>query len=110
MTRDWQEILAIFDEACDKCPDFGRKGKNMIYTSTNGYMFALLNKDGEIGIRLSPEEGKKFLEEHESGPYYSYGAKMREYVRIPEIMLSDTDRIAKYMQLGYEYVMTLDTK
>lgn len=49
----WEERLKIYDHIVAQCANFERKGKNMIYTSANGYMFTLLNKDAEIGIRLS---------------------------------------------------------
>ena len=61
---DWDEQLAIYDQLVDLCPRFDRKGKTMPYTSANGYMFSLLNKDAELGIRLSKESGERFKEEH----------------------------------------------
>ena len=39
----WEERLNIFDAIAAKCPLFKRKGKSMIYTSTNRHMFGLLN-------------------------------------------------------------------
>jgi len=50
-----EEKLRGYDELVSKCPRFERKGKAMVYTSANGYMFSLLNKAGEIGIRFSKE-------------------------------------------------------
>ncbi len=55
----WQEKLKRYDELIDKCDRFERKGKSMIYTSANGHMFSILNKDGEMGIRFSKEVQKK---------------------------------------------------
>ena len=63
---DWNERLAIYDQRVDLCPRFERKGKSMPYTSANSYMFSLLNKDAELGIRLSKESGERFKEEHNS--------------------------------------------
>ena len=54
----WKDKLAQYDKLIAACTDFERKGKTMPYTSANGYMFSLLNKDGETGIRLSKESGK----------------------------------------------------
>ena len=42
----WEENLKRYDELIAKCPRFERKGKTMPYTSSNGYMFSLLNKKG----------------------------------------------------------------
>lgn len=82
----------------------------MPYTSANGYMFSLLNKDGEIGIRFSKEVQMKYIEEFESTIYKSYNSIMRGYVLIPENMLDDLDNVAKYLDLSYDYVMSLDPK
>lgn len=106
----WEEKLKIYDAIVDKCPRFERKGKSMIYTSANGYMFSLLNKAGEIGIRFSKEVQKKYLEELNTTLYKSYGATMKGYILIPEVMLEDLDKIAKYMNESYDYVMTLEPK
>ena len=50
---EWNEKLKIYDALVDKCPIFEIKGKSMIYTSANGYMFSLLNKAGEITNRMA---------------------------------------------------------
>jgi len=89
----WEEKLKIYDAIVDKCPRFERKGKSMIYTSANGYMFSLLNKAGEIGIRFSKEVQKKYLEELNTTLYKSYGATMKGYILIPEVMLEDLNDI-----------------
>ena len=51
----WKEKLKVYDQLVAKCPRFERKGKTMPYTSANGYMFSLLNKAGEVGIRFSKD-------------------------------------------------------
>ena len=81
---NWDGALINYNEIVDTCKGFERKGKKMIYTSSNGYMFTLLNKDAEIGIRLPKEKVAKFMEDYNTGPYYSHGAKMRDYVLVPE--------------------------
>jgi hypothetical protein len=106
----WEEKLKLFDALVDKCPRFERKGKSMIYTSANGYMFALLNKAGEIGIRFSKEAQEKYIEEFQSSIYKSYGAVMKGYVLIPDHMLNDLDNVAKYLNESYDYVMALEPK
>ena len=55
-----EEKLEIYKALIDKCPRFELKGKNMLYTSANGYMFSLFNKAGEIGIRFSKEVQQKY--------------------------------------------------
>ena len=106
----WEEKLKLYDKLIGKCPRFERKGKTMPYTSANGYMFSLLNKAGEIGIRFSKEVQEKYLKEFDSTLFKSYNAVMRGYVLIPEKMLEDLDNVAKYLNESYDYVMTLEPK
>lgn len=106
----WEERLKIYDALIDKCPRFKRKGKSMIYTSANGYMFSLLNKAGEIGIRFSKEVQEKYIKAFNSSTYKSYGAVMKGYVLIPDHMLEDLDHLASYLNESYDYVMSLEPK
>ena len=106
----YSKKLKIYDELVAKCPRFKRKGKTMPYTSANGYMFSLLNKAGQIGIRFSKEVQKKYIEQFDSELIISYGAVMKGYVLIPENMLTDLDLLAKYLDESYDYVMSLDPK
>lgn len=103
----WEERLKIYDELVAANPKFDRLGKSMPYTAANTYMFSLLNKDGELGIRLSKESQEKFIEEYNSGPFYSHGATMRDYVIIPDHLLNDLETLGKYLDESYEYVMSL---
>lgn len=106
----WKEKLAIYDKLVDKCPRFERKGKTMPYTSANGYMFSLLNKAGEIGIRFSKEVQEKYIEELDTTLYKSYGAVMKGYILVPDKMLEDLDNLSKYLDESYDYVMSLEPK
>lgn len=106
----WEDELKFYDSLIDTNPNFERKGKNMIYTSANGYMFTLLNKAGEIGFRLPKETAKQFMEEYDTGAYYSYGAKMRDYVLVPKSLYSNMELLSDYLQQSYEYVMSLPPK
>jgi len=82
----------------------------MPYTSANGYMFSLFNKDNEIGIRFSKEVQEKYIKELNTSTYNSYGATMEGYILIPEEMLKDLDHLANYLNESYDYVMTLPPK
>ncbi|MEM7375119.1 MAG: hypothetical protein AAF587_41375 [Bacteroidota bacterium] len=106
----WKEQLAIYDALISKCDRFERKGKTMPYTSANGYMFSLLNKAGEIGIRFSKEVQQTYMKEWESTLFQSYNSIMHGYVLIPESMLEDLDQLASYLNESYDYVMTLEPK
>lgn len=106
----YKEKLKLYDALVAKCPRFERKGKTMPYTSANGYMFSLLNKAGEIGIRFSNEVQKKYLEEFGTTLFKSYNSIMHGYVLIPDEMLKDLDRLAEYLNESYDYVMSLEPK
>lgn len=106
----WAGKLKIYHELISKCSRFEPKGKTMPYTSANGYMFSLLNKAGEIGIRFSKEVQKKYIEEFGTTIFMSYNSIMHGYVLIPEDMLEDLDNIAKYLDESYDYVMSLEPK
>lgn len=104
------KVLELYDAAVAKCSRFKRKGKNNPYTSANGYMFSLINKDNELGIRFSKEMQEQLIKELGTGYFKSYGATMKGYVLMPEQLLSDIDKIAEYLNISYDYVMTLQPK
>jgi len=106
----WEERLKIFDQLVDKHPEIERKGKTMPYASANGHMFALLNKEGELGIRLSKEQSRKFMEKYQTTGFKSHGANMRGYVLIPNELLEDLDTLVGYLDEGYQYVKSLEPK
>ncbi len=106
----WKEKLEFYDKLIDTNPNFHRKGKTMPYTSVNGHMFSQLNKAGEIGIRLSKEEGERFKKEHQATIFKSYGAVMRDYVLIPEKLLEDFELLTTYLNDSYNYVKSLEPK
>jgi TfoX/Sxy family transcriptional regulator of competence genes len=106
----WDDALKVYDDITEACNGFERKGKNMIFTSSNGYMFTLLNKDAEIGIRLPKEEAAKFMEMHNTGHYYSYGAKMKDYVLVPESLWNNKKLLVNYFEQSFAYVNSLPSK
>ena len=103
--------LELYDKIISKSKGFKRKGKTMFFTSSNGYMFSQLNKAGEIGLRLSKEDTKEFGLNYEIKSFLSYGAKMREYVLLPEEALqNDFDYIVNLFEKGFRYVNSLPKK
>ena len=106
----WEERLKIYENLVEKCPRFEKKGKTVPYTSANGHMFSILNKDGEIGIRFSKEKQKKYIQEWGTGNFKSHGATMQGYVLVADHMLDDLERLAGYLNESFAYVMSLDPK
>ena len=108
---EWNETLHLYRQLVDTRPEFDLKGKNMIYTSANGYMFSHLNKEGQLGIRLPKERAMEFLHHYESGPFLSYGAVMKDYVLVPEHLLTEgVDELSQWLLESFEYVLTLPPK
>ncbi|UII75039.1 hypothetical protein LV716_12315 [Flagellimonas sp. HMM57] len=105
-----EDVLKIYNEIVESNPNFERKGKTMPYTSANGHMFSQLNKEGELGIRLSKEDTTEFDKAYGSKPFKSYGATMRGYVLIPESLLGEKKKLGEYLQKGFEYVKSLPSK
>jgi hypothetical protein len=106
----WKEKLALYDELVAKCPRFDRKGKTVPYTSANGYMFSLLNKEGDLGIRFPKQVQEKYIEEFGTTLFKSHGAVVKGYVLIPDKLLDDMDKLTEYLNESYDYVMTLQPK
>ncbi|MEZ5046510.1 MAG: hypothetical protein R2831_05910 [Chitinophagaceae bacterium] len=106
----FQDTLAIYNKIIAKITLFEVKGKSMPYTSSNGHMFSQVNKNGELGIRLSKSDRESFYKEYNDDPFLSYGAIMKEYVKIPNELLKHPIIIKKYLLLGFDYVNTLKTK
>lgn len=106
----WGKKLKVYDELVAKCPRFERKGKTMPYTSANGYMFSLLNKDAEFGIRFSKDVQEKYIKEFQSTLFKSQGAIIKGYVLIPDKMLNDLEKLSEYLNESYDYVMSLEPK
>ncbi len=104
------EALKIYDALVERCDRFDRKGKTMPYTSANGYMFSLLSKDDEIGMRFSKEVQERYIDELQTGYFMSYGAIMKGYITIPETMYADADKLEALLNDSYDYVMSLKPK
>lgn len=108
MTYD--EVLAIYDDVVTAHKEVERKGKTMPYTSANGYMFTLVNKEGELGMRFAKEDCKKLMEKYDTTDFKSHRATMRDYIKISEDMLSDKKLLKRLLDKSYKYVLTLPPK
>jgi hypothetical protein len=109
-SEKWKVNLQFYDDLVAECPRFERKGKTMPYTSANGYMFSLLNKDAELGIRFSKEVQKGYMESIPTTLYKSYGAIMHGYVLIPETMHKEPKKLISMLNESFEYVISLPPK
>ncbi len=108
--NNWNKKLELYDRIVATQNTFKRKGKTMPYTSTNGYMFSMLNKAGEVGMRLSKESREAFTKTHNGTVFKSYGAVIREYVHIPDQLLTNLDLLAPLLMESYNYTESLPPK
>ena len=106
----YEEKLKVYDELVAKCPRFERKGKTMLYTSANGYMFSLLNKAGEIGIRFSKDVQQTYFDKYNTTIFKSYNSVMQGYILITDEMLIDLDHVSGLLDESFDYVMSLEPK
>lgn len=109
-TGGWANKLALFKALVASYPEIELKGKTSPYTSVNGHMFSILDKEGRLGLRLPKEEREQFLEEHKTALHEAYGKVMREYVRVPDNLLEDTDALKPYLGISYDYTISLKPK
>jgi hypothetical protein len=105
------EKLALYEKALTAIPDIERKGADNPYTAVNGNMFSLLlSPEGRMALRLPEADRQKFLVKHKAGLFEAYGAVMREYVAVPDALLSNTKELRKYLAISYAYAKTLRPK
>ena len=109
-TEMWEKQLEFYDALIATVPGLKRKGNKAPTTTANGYMFSQLNKAGEIGIRLPKEIGKTFIEVHNTGPFKSYGAVMKDYVLIPTHLYTNIPLLTATLKQAHEYVLSLPPK
>lgn len=107
---DKEAIREIYVQAINNHPELELKGKNMLYTSLNGHMHTTITKEGEMGIRLGKEDRKAFEDKYGPSPVISYGATLREYVKINDGVLAKEDEIQELLTKSLNYIKTLEPK
>ncbi len=100
----------LYDKLIATHPEIERKGAANPYTSLNGHMFTLLHNSRSLAIRLPEDKRAEFLKKYKTTLFEAYGAVMKEYVAVPDALLTNTKELQKYLELSYEYVKTLKPK
>ena len=100
---------AHYDKLIAAIPSIERKGDANPYTSLNGNMFTLLH-ESRLAIRLPENEREKFLKKYKTSLFEAYGTVMKEYVAVPDNLLTKTKELKKYLELSYSYAQTLKPK
>jgi len=105
------ERIALYEKLLATIPEIERKGADNPYTSLNGNMFSILHSpEGRFALRLSETDREKFLKKYKTTLFEAYGVVMKEYVAVPDALLSKTKELQKYLALSFEYAKTLKPK
>ena len=105
------EVLTVFKKMIAAVEGVELKGARCPYTSFNGHMMSSISKADRIGLRLSKPDREEFIEKYQTTLFEAFpGFFQKEYVAIPESMLSNTSTLRKYFKKSYEYVGSLKPK
>lgn len=107
---EYQKCVELYNDLINQLSEIERKGKTMPYTSINGHMFSFLNKDGQIGLRLSKTDLAEFIELYKAEQMIQHGRVMKEYVSIPVNVLDNTEVLSSYFKKSLDYVSGLKPK
>jgi hypothetical protein len=104
------EKLNLYEKLLATNPGVQRKGASVPYTSLNGNMFTYLHASGAMALRLPAGEREKFLEKYKTKLFEAYGVVQKEYVTVPDALLTKTAELQQYFAMSYEYAKTLKPK
>ena len=102
--------IALYKALIYTHPEIEMKGKNLLYTSIGGHMYSMMTAEGELGMRLSAEEQEAFRAKYGTGEFRNYGARIHDYVAVPDSLLEKTKELAGYLAKSYEYTKSLPPK
>lgn len=63
-----------------------------------------------MALRLSEDEREKFLRKYKTTLFAAYGVVQKEYVTVPDSLLSKTRELQPYFEKSLQYVRTLKPK
>lgn len=104
------EKLKLYEKLVSEFPEVEQKGDTMPYTSLNGNMFSYISKEGVVAIRLPEKERDAFLKKYNAKLMEAYGIVQKEYVTVPENLLSNTKALKKYFAISFKYASSLKAK
>lgn len=110
MTTARPFVISVYDRLIAAHPDLQRKGKTTAYTAINGNMFSFVGPDGEMCLRLSPEDTAVFGETWDIAPVIRYKSVMRGYVAVSAALLRDEATLAQWFAKAVSHARTLKPK
>ena len=90
--------------------DLTVKGKKSAYLAVNGNMFAFVDDQGALCLRLSEAEKAAFNETHGASDVIQYNAVMRGYVRPPKSVIGDPAVLKELFDQSVSHARTLKPK
>lgn len=106
-----EDKLDLYRKLIDTHPEIELQGgMKLPHTSTNGYMYSSLTKDGRVGLRLSEADRETFMQEYDAIPFKNYGAFIKEHVEVPDSLLRKPKELGTYLAKSYAYTQTLPPK
>jgi len=102
--------LSLFDALIATVPGIKRKGATVPYTSYNGHMFSYLSRQGTLSLRLPDGPREAFLKKYKARLCSQYGVVQKEYVEVPDALLTKTSELKQYFALSYQHVKSLKPK
>jgi hypothetical protein len=104
------EKLAAYEKLVASISEIKLKGDTNPYTSHNGNMFTILASDGVLSFRLPEKEREEFIKKYKTQLRTAYGVVLKEYVVVPDSLLTKPKELKKYFDISYSYVKTLKPK
>ena len=82
------------------------------YTAVNGNMYTMISKHGVVGIRLPQPERDDFIARYDSELFRGDPAwpPAKEFVAVPDALLSNLQALEPYFEKSFNYVQTLKPK
>ncbi|MBV9720104.1 MAG: hypothetical protein JOZ77_12355 [Candidatus Eremiobacteraeota bacterium] len=102
--------IQLYEKLLASNPKIVRRGKTNPYTSHNGHMFTHLSPPGTLALRLPPSEVAAFLKKYKTTLFEAYGVVKKDWVVVPDRLLSKTAELVPYLALSYQFVQTLKPK
>lgn len=109
-TYPFPDVLARYRALVDGFDDTAAMGAANPYTATGGNMFSYLDKSGGLCLRLSKPDREAFWQDYGHIPVESHGAAMREYVAIPEAVMTDSHKFDGLFGAALQYARSLKVK
>jgi hypothetical protein len=105
-----EDKIALFDKLVATITNAELKGDTIPYTSLNGHMYSYFSKDGFLALRLPENARVEFLEKYRTTLVTAYGIVQKEYVMVPDSLLTNTNELKPWFDKSYEYVSALNPK